>query len=170
MNFTLPNIDDSQISLDSYPDAKGFIIVFTCNHCPYAIAYETRFEQLHEKYAPQGYPLIAINSNDPIKYPQDSFENMKVRATDKGFKFPYLFDESQEVARAYGAKCTPHVYLLNKTDNELMLVYQGAIDDNYQSAARVKKHYLTDRLDVLLEGKNLTYSETVPIGCSIKWK
>ncbi|MCB0848032.1 MAG: redoxin domain-containing protein, partial [Bacteroidetes bacterium] len=91
MNFSLTNIDDQQISLDNFPHAKGFIIIFTCNHCPYAIAYEGRIQAIQEKYAPLGFPVIAINSNDPHKYPQDSFENMKIRAASKGFNFPYLF-------------------------------------------------------------------------------
>lgn len=170
MNFSLPNVDGNVISFKNYPDAKGFIVVFTCNHCPYAIAYESRLKNIHAKYAPLGYPLIAISSNDPTKYPQDSFDNMKIRATEKGFEFPYLFDESQDIARMYGAEKTPHVFLLQKTPAGLQLIYKGAVDDNYQSIDKVRTHYLADRLDSLLRGNQLSYSETIPVGCTIKWK
>ena len=170
MNFSLPNVDGRQISLDSYPDAKGFIVVFTCNHCPYAIAYEDRIKDLDTEFTPQGYPLIAISSNDPIKYPQDSFENMKVRAQDKGFGFPYLFDETQEIAQSYGAICTPHVFLLHKTPTGLQKVYEGAIDDNYRNPALVQRSYLAEQLRSLIEQGEVAPLAVQPIGCSIKWK
>ncbi|RMG23644.1 MAG: thioredoxin family protein [Bacteroidetes bacterium] len=170
MNFSLKNVDDRIVSLDDFPDAQGFIIVFTCNHCPYAIAYENRLKELHATYADKGYPLIAINPNDPVQYPQDSFEQMKVRAASKGFEFPYLFDESQEIARQYGATRTPHAFILQKTEDGLEVKYKGAIDDNYQSAHNVKQRYLAKQLDALIAGKAVPYKETAAIGCTIKWK
>lgn len=170
MKFSLINIDNRKIGMDDYPDAQGFIIVFTCNHCPYAIAYEDRLKNLHDTYAPLGFPLIAINANDPQKYPQDSFENMKVRAEQKGFLFPYLFDETQEIATQYNALVTPHAFLLKRNDTELELVYQGAIDDNYRKASAVTEHFLENQLKALLANAPVTYQETRPIGCSIKWK
>ncbi len=169
-DFALKNIDDSIVSLDNYPDAKGFIIVFTCNHCPYAIAYEERIKLLSEKYLQQDYPLIAINPNDPVKYPQDSFENMKLRAADKGFNFPYLFDETQEIAQNYGAEKTPHTFILKRDGIDIHLVYQGAIDDNYQKADQVSHKYVEDVLDALSKGKQVPVTKTNPVGCSVKWR
>lgn len=170
MNFSLPNIDLRHVSLNDYPEARGFIIVFTCNHCPYAIAYEERLKDLDQEFRPQGYPLIAINSNDPTKYPQDSFENMQVRAQSKGFQFPYLFDESQEIASTYGAQRTPHVFILRKTDEGLTKVYEGAIDDNYQSPHLVQQAYVADYLRRLIQTGDSPFMQTRAIGCTIKWK
>ena len=166
----LKNVDGKMVSMADYNDAKGFIVIFTCNTCPYSVAYEDRIKAIDEKYSPLGYPVIAINSNDPRKYPQDSFENMKVRAERKNFSFPYLFDETQEIARTYRAICTPHVFLLHKVEGELELGYQGAIDDNYRDPKAVTQHYLTDQLDNVIATGTFTYQETQPIGCSIKWK
>jgi peroxiredoxin len=169
--FSLPNVDEKALSLADFPDAKGFVVVFTCNHCPYAIAYENRLIALHQAYAPQGYPVIAINANDPVKYPQDSFENMQLRAREKSFPFPYLFDSRQEVARAYQAERTPHVMVLQKDEEgELKEVYRGAIDDNHASEKQVKQTYLADVLDALLDGQQPPYRDTPAVGCSIKWK
>ena len=115
-DFKLKNVDGKFVSLSDYPEAKGFIIIFTCNHCPYAKAYQDRIIQLDKKYKPLGYPVIAISPNDPEIVPEDSYENMVLVAKEKGFTFPYLFDGTQEVYRKYGAKRTPHVYLLEKGD------------------------------------------------------
>jgi thiol-disulfide isomerase/thioredoxin len=156
--------------LADYKSAKGFIVVFTCNHCPYAIAYEDRIEELDKKYASKGYPVIAINPNDAVSYPDDSFENMKVRAKQKGFTFPYLYDETQATAKIYGAQRTPHVYLLQKSGSDLIVKYVGAIDDNSQDAKAVKVKYLENAVDELLSGKDVSAKETKAIGCSIKWK
>ena len=168
--FNLPNIHGRQVSFGDYPDAKGFAIVFTCNHCPYAIAYELRLIALHNRFAPLGVPVIAINSNDARQYPQDSFEQMKVRAEQRGFPFEYLHDESQEIAHAYGALKTPHVFLLWREGEELRKVYEGAIDDNYQNAAAVQQHYLADAIEAKLEGQGVAAAQTNPVGCSVKWK
>jgi len=169
-DFKLKNINDQFVSLADYKTAKGFIVVFTCNHCPYAIAYEDRIEELDKKYASKGYPVIAINPNDAVSYPEDSFENMKVRAKQKGFTFPYLYDETQVTAKTYGALRTPHVYLLQKSSSDLIVKYVGAIDDNSQDAKAVKIKYLENAVDELLAGKDVSTKETKAIGCSIKWK
>jgi peroxiredoxin len=169
-DFKLKNVDGKFISLSDYRDTKGFIVIFTCNHCPYAIAYEDRIIALDAKYKALGYPVIAINPNDPEIAPEDSFEKMIVRAKEKSFKFPYLFDETQEVYRKYGAKRTPHVYVVQKDGKELLVRYIGAIDDNYQDAAKVTSPYLSNALDALIAGKSPDPNFTKAIGCSIKDK
>lgn len=169
-DFSLKNIDGSFVSMADYPDAKGFIVIFTCNHCPYAIAYEDRIIDIDKKYAPLGYPVIAINPNDPEVVPADSYENMKVKAKQKGFTFPYLFDEGQKIFPQYGATRTPHVFLLHKEDGDPVVKYIGTIDDNYQDASAVKETFLADAVDALLDGKNPDPDVTRAIGCSIKVK
>jgi peroxiredoxin len=168
-DFSLTNVDGKTITLADYPMAKGFIIVFTCNHCPYAKSYEDRIIKLQEKYA-LIYPVIAINSNDAVTYPDDSFEAMKKRAAQKKYPFVYLHDETQEVAKIFGAQKTPHVYLIHKEHNKNVIKYVGAIDDNYQDASAVKKKYLEDAIAALDKGTEVPVKETKAIGCSIKWK
>ena len=129
VDFNLKNIDNSMVSLAGMKDAKGMIVIFTCNHCPFAIKYEDRIIALDAKYKALGYPVIAINPNDTVQYPDDAFSQMVIRAKEKGFTFPYLIDETQEVAKAYGALKTPHVYILQKEGEKLMVKYVGAIDD-----------------------------------------
>ncbi len=170
MNFTLPNIDDQMVSLTNHQEAPAVIVIFSCNHCPYVIAYEERIKQLHEKYAPKGVPVVAINSNDPISYPQDSLENMKVRANAKGFKFPYLFDETQEVAHVFGAERTPHAFLIKYVDGAWKTFYKGAIDDNWEKSELVNEKYLQEQTDLLLQTGNIEYKETPAVGCTVKWK
>lgn len=169
-DFNLKNIDGSMVSLSDYDDAEGFIVIFTCNHCPYAVAYEDRIIALDKKFKKKGYPVIAINPNDTKAVPEDSFDNMKKRAADKGFTFPYLVDETQEIATAYGATRTPHVYLLKKEDGKNIVKYIGAIDDNYQDADAVEEKYVANAIASLKEGKDLDVKETKAIGCTIKWK
>jgi peroxiredoxin len=169
-DFNLKNVDGKQVSLSDYPDAKGFTVIFTCNHCPYAIAYQDRIIELDKKYKTLGYPVIAINSNDPEIAPDDSYDKMIVRAKEKGFTFPYLFDETQDVYRKYGAKKTPHVYLLQKKGNDLIVQYIGAIDDNYQDASKVTNAYLANAIDALIAGKTPDPVMTKAIGCGIKDK
>ncbi len=137
-DFKLKNVDGKMVSLSDYPDAKGFIVIFTCNHCPYSVAYEDRIIEMDKEYKEKGYPVIAINPNDPEQYPTDSYEAMKVRAKEKNFTFPYLFDEGQKIYPQYGATRTPHVFLLNKEEKGLVVKYIGAIDDNYTDAEKVK--------------------------------
>jgi len=167
-DFKLKNIDGKWISLGDYENAKGFIVIFTCNHCPYAKEYEDRIIALDKKYSKAGYPVVAINPNDPVSYPSDSYENMQVRAKEKGFTFPYLFDEEQSVYPKYGATRTPHIFVLSKQGNDMVVEYIGAIDDNYQDATKVNKKYVEEAVDALLSGKKPEITTTKAIGCSIK--
>lgn len=169
-DFKLKNIDGNFVSLADYKDAKGFLVIFTCNHCPYAIAYEDRIIGLDKKYAPLGYPVIAINPNDPEVQPEDNFENMKKRAAEKGFTFPYLMDEGQKIYPQYGATKTPHVFLLNKENGKNIVRYIGTIDNNYSDANDVSERYVEDAVDALLAGKPIGKTTTVAIGCTIKVK
>lgn len=169
IDFELKNIDGKMVSMIDYKEAKGFLVVFTCNHCPYSKLYEDRIIALDKKYASKGYPVIAINPNDPKLEPDDSFENMKIRAKDKGFTFPYLVDGTQEIAATYGATRTPHVYLLQKENKELIVKYIGAIDNNHKDASKATEHYVEDAVDALLEGKKVKNDFTKAIGCTIKW-
>lgn len=167
-DFKLKNVDGKMVSLSDYPAAKGFVVIFTCNHCPFSIAYQDRIIQINKKYKSEGYPVIAINPNDPVAVPDDSYENMMLRAKEKKFSFPYLFDETQAVYRQYGAKRTPHVFLLQKEGSDFIVKYIGAIDDNSQDASKVETPYLTNAIDNLLAGKNPDPGFTKAIGCSIK--
>lgn len=169
-DFKLQNIDGKQVALADFKDAKGFVVIFTCNHCPYAIAYEDRIIALDKKYKSQGFPVVAINPNDPVIAPEDSFENMKKRAADKGFTFPYLFDETQDVFKKYGATKTPHVFILSKKGEMLAVEYIGTIDNNYKDASQVSVRYVEDAVDALLHNKKPTLTTTKAIGCSIKVK
>jgi len=169
-DFKLKNINGKKVSLKDYPDAKGFIVIFSCNHCPYVIAYEDRIIALDKKYKPLGYPVIAINPNDPDIQPQDSFDNMKKRAKEKGFTFPYLVDETQEIARIYGATRTPHVFVLNKEEANLIVRYIGAIDDNTEHPQKVSVRYVEDAVDDLVRQDYVRHGNTKAVGCTIKWK
>lgn len=166
-DFDLKNIDGKNYSLAGIENAKGYIVIFTCNHCPYAKLYEDRIISLHNRYAPQGYPVIAINPNDPVVQPDDSFEKMIERAKEKNFPFLYLFDDTQEIAKAYGATRTPHVFLLDK---KRIVRYIGAIDDNHEEPEMVKDAYLENAIDALRDGKSVAIPETKAIGCTIKWR
>lgn len=169
-DFNLKNVNEKMLSLEKYKQAKGFIIVFTCNHCPYAKAYESRIMALDVEYAAKGYPVIAINPNDPKAYPEDSFENMQKRAKEKQYTFPYLIDETQSVAKAYGARVTPHVYLLKKTDKGLEVAYIGAIDNDTENVNPERIAYVAPAIEALLADKSPGIVQTKAIGCSIKWK
>lgn len=167
-NFTLKNIDGKMVSLSDYEDAKGFIVTFTCNTCPYAVMYEDRIIDLNNKYASKGYPVIAIMPNNIAKKPGDALPEMKKRAEEKGFNFPYLIDEAQNVYPKFGATKTPHVFILEKTDKGNIVKYIGAIDDNYKDASAVTTKYVEEAVDALLDGKDVSEKETKAIGCSIK--
>lgn len=169
-DFSLLGTDDQKHSLAALPNAKGYIVIFTCNHCPYAQAYEERIVALDKKYKELGYPVIAINPNDPAAQPEDSFELMKLRAKEKGFTFPYLLDEGQKIYPQYGATKTPHVFILQKEEGKNRVKYIGAIDDNYEDATKVSVKYVEKAVDALLAGKAIEQKETVAIGCSIKVK
>lgn len=167
-DFSLKNVDNKNVSLKDYKDAKGFIVIFTCNHCPYAVAYEDRIIDLDKKYKKLGYPVIAINPNNPEKQKDDSFDKMQVRAKEKGFTFPYLFDEGQKIYPQYGATKTPHVYVLQKTDKGNIVRYIGAIDDNHSDETAVEQKYVQNAVDALLKKQEVKIKTTKAIGCSIK--
>lgn len=169
-DFKLKNVDGKYVSMADYPDAKGFIVIFTCNHCPYAVAYEDRIIAIDQKYKEMGFPVIAINPNDPEVVPADSYEKMQERAREKGFTFPYLFDEGQQVYPVYGATRTPHVYLLKRTGKDMEVAYIGAIDDNYQDATAVEERYLENAIGAVLAGNKADPDFTRAIGCTIKKK
>jgi len=169
-DFKLKNIDGRMVSMADYSSAKGFIVVFTCNHCPFAKLYEQRIIELNNMFEDKGYPVIAINPNDPDKVPEDSFEEMKSRAAEKGYTFPYLVDGTSDIARAYGATKTPHVYVLKKDGSSMKVAYIGAIDNNHKDAAAANKHYVQDAVNALLSGSAIGLKETRAIGCSIKWR
>lgn len=167
-DFNLKNVDGNMVSLSDFKEAKGFIVIFTCNTCPVSVANEDRIIALHEKYQGLGYPVIAINPNNPEISNGDSFELMKVRAKEKGFKFPYLFDDGQKVYPKYGASKTPHVYVLNKEDNALVVKYIGSIDDSARNEGAVKNKYVENAVDALIKGVPIEMASTKAIGCSIK--
>lgn len=169
-DFALPNVDGKTVSLADYASAKGFIVVFTCNTCPYAKLYEDRIMALDKKYASKGYPVIAINANDIAQKPDDSMEAMITRSKEKSYTFPYLRDDSQEIAMMYGATKTPHVYVLNKENGKYRVEYIGAIDDSPRESADVKEKYVEDAIDALMSGKKPAVTSVRAIGCTIKWK
>ena len=167
-DFSLINIDDERVSLSDYKDAKGFIVVFTCNTCPYSIANEDRIIALDKKYKKIGFPVSAINPNDPVAVPGDSFEKMQDRGQEKGFTFPYLLDVGQKIYPRFGATKTPEVYIL--TQKNLKVEYIGAIDNSSRDASAVTEKYVENAVDALLAGKKIEKTTTRAIGCSIKVK
>lgn len=167
IDFKLKNVDGKMVAMKDFKDAKGFIVIFTCNHCPYAVANEDRIIALHKKYAAKGFPVIAINPNDVGKQPEDSFDKMIERSKSKKFPFVYLYDESQDIAKTYGAAKTPHVYLLDKNR---VVKYIGAIDDSPKESSGVSKKYVEDAIEAMLKGKAIPVENTKAIGCTIKWR
>ena len=170
MDFKLKNVDGKMVSMSDYKNAKGIVVIFTRNTCPYSKIYEERIIAINNKYSPQGYPVIAINPNDPARQPGDSFKLMQQRAKQKGFTFPYLVDETQQISRAYGATRTPHVFLLKKERNKYKVAYIGAIDNNHKNASDVSEKYLENAIEALKTGKRVSKDFTKAIGCTIKWK
>lgn len=164
-DFSLKNVQGEMVSLSDYENVKGYIVTFSCNTCPYAVMYEDRFIELHNKYADKGWPVVYINPNDPAVKSGDSYEAMQVRAEEKSFPFHYLFDEGQEVFPAYGATKTPHVYLLN---DARQVKYIGALDDSPRDASSVEQRYVEDAIAAIESGKNPDPNFTKAIGCSIK--
>lgn len=165
--FNLTGTDSKKYSIDSFKDKKLLLVIFSCNHCPYVRAYERRIITLQNDYAEKGLQIVAINSNDASRYPEDSFEEMVKRASEIGFNFPYLYDENQEAALKYGASHTPELFLFNE---ERKLVYIGKIDDNWQEPEKVRSNYLRNAIEEVLAGKDVSVPETYAIGCTIKWK
>ncbi len=169
-DFSLKNTNGEMISMEGYPEAEGFILIFSCNHCPFVVQSEDRMIDLHYKYAPQGYPVIAINPNDPEIEPRDSYEAMKVRAEEKEFPFDYVVDKTQDVAAAYGATRTPEVYLVRRTEAGLELMYTGSIDDSPRNPAAVEVLFLEDALEAVMNDETPDPVLTRAVGCTIKWR
>jgi peroxiredoxin len=166
--FSLPATDGKTYASDSLlADARALAVVFTCNHCPYAQAWEGRINNLAQEYGAKGVRLVAVSANDAKKYPADGFDKMKERAEQKKFVFPYLYDESQAVAQAFGATRTPEVFIF---DAEGVLRYHGAPDDNYEDENAVKQSYARDAIEAVLNGQQIAAAQTPPVGCTIKWK
>lgn len=169
-SFRLKSTDGNMLSLNDFNNAKGVIVIFTSNHCPFAKAYEDRIIALNNKFASQGFPVIAINPSDPGTHQDDTFEKLKERAASKGYGYPYLVDDSQQVAKAFGAGRTPQVYILQKNGAKFTVRYIGMIDDNPQDPAGVTKLYADEAVSNLLTGKPVVTTITKPVGCAIKWK
>lgn len=170
VNFTLKNVDSKMVSLFDYLDNKGVILVFTCNPCPFSKVYEERIIKIHNFYGPQGYPVIAINSNDETRSPDDTFEKMRQLAEEKEYPFPYLKD-TKEVFRSYGASRTPQIFLINKNNNGVFKVaFIGAIDNNAMDPKDVTERYLENAIAKLMKGEKPDPSEVKTVGCTIKAK
>jgi peroxiredoxin len=169
-DFKLKNTDGKMVSLSDYKSAKGVILIFDCNTCPFSKAYNERIISLNSRYASQGFPVIAINANDPEASPGDSYEDMVKVAKQKNYNFPYLVDETQKVAKAFGASNTPHVFVLKRDGANFTVAYIGAIDNNARDASNADKKYVEEAVDALLAGKSVPTAKTKAIGCGIKWK
>ncbi|OHT43854.1 thioredoxin family protein [Flavobacterium tructae] len=169
-DFKLKNVDGKEVSFASFPKAKGYIVVFTCNTCPYAVAYEQRIIELDKKFKAQGYPVIAINPNDPEASKADSFEKMQELAKDKKYPFPYLFDAGQKVTDQYGAKRTPHLFIVSKTDKGNVVEYVGAIDSDPEGTKTEKTKYAEEVIAALKSNKKPAVTQTKEIGCTVKRK
>jgi peroxiredoxin len=169
-DFKLKNVDGKMIALSDYNNSKGVIVIFDCNTCPYSKAYNERIMALNKKYAAQGFPLVAINANDPEISPGDSFDEMVSVAQSKKYDFPYLIDESQSVAKAFGATNTPHVFVLKREGKEFKVAYIGAIDNNSRNASAADKKYVEEAVDALLANKPVPNAKTKAMGCGIKYR
>ncbi len=169
-DFELLNVDRRYISLSDYNSKKGVVLIFTCNHCPYAQAYEERIIQLHKDFADKGFPVIAVNPNDSAIVPADSYSNMIIRAEEKQYPFPYLLDDNHQTHKYFGATKTPHVFLLENKDNEFIVRYIGTIDDSPMDPSSVQTKYLANAIDALLSREKPDPEITKAIGCSIKIK
>ena len=170
-DFDLPATDGRRYSLDHFKDCRVLVVVFSCNHCPYVVGSEERMIKFELRYAPHGVSLVAINSNETESHPDDSFENMVRRAKQRNFPFPYLRNEDQSVALAYGALRTPHYFVFTKGESTPWLLrYTGRMDDNPRTPGTEKTHELADAVDALLEGRDVRVPVTNPIGCNVKWK
>ncbi len=165
--FNLKGVDGKIYTLDSFKDKKILCIIFMCNHCPYVVAVQNRINQVAKNYSSKSFALVGISSNDPETYPEDSFDNMKIRAKEQSYVFPYLFDETQDTARNYDAVCTPDIYVY---DEKRILRYRGRLDDNWKDETKVTRIELQMAIDLLLEDKDINFPMVPSMGCSIKWK
>jgi len=170
VDFKLKSTSGKLVSLSDYKSERGVIVIFDCNTCPYSKAYNERIIALNKKYASKGFPVIAINANDPAKSPGDSFADMVEHAAKNNYEFPYLQDDTQNVAKTFGATNTPHVFVLKKEGDNFVVTYIGAIDNNVRDASSADKKYVEDAVDALLQDKPVSTNKTKAIGCGIKWK
>jgi thioredoxin-related protein len=166
-DVAMQSVDGKEVNLKSIMQPAGTLVIFTCNHCPFAKRWESRIVELGNTYLAKGIGVVAINANDPKAYPEDAFEAMQVRAKEKGMEFPYVVDATSNVARAFGATKTPEAFLFDKTGK---LVYHGAIDDNGEEPAKVEKAYLKLALEAVVNGEKVAVAETKSIGCGIKFR
>ncbi len=169
-NFSLKNVDGKMVSLSDYPEAKGFIVIFTCNHCPFAKLYPERLNKLNDAYKNLGVPLIAISSMDTISYEEDTYIKMIQKAKKENFEFPYLYDANQSIAKLFEAQKTPHAFVIWRNNNHFEIKYSGAIDDNGMHPKQVKNEYIRLAVDELLQGKSVSINETLTIGCQIYFR
>ncbi len=169
-DFQLLNVDGKVVSLKDYTKAKGFIIIFTCNHCHFAKLYPKRMNQLNEKYNMAGIPLLAISSTDTLVYEEDNYANMIAKSIKDEINFPYLLDGDQKVAKAFGAQKTPHAFIIWKENGKFIIKYSGAIDDNGAEPDKVKNQYVDKAAEALLAGKEVEIKETMSIGCQIHFR
>ena len=165
-DFSLKGIDDEIHSLESYAKNKGLLVIFMCNHCPYVKAKIDAIKQIHEKFN-ENIAVVGINSNDSTEYPDDSFENMKKIANENGMKFDYLVDDKQDVAKRYGAVCTPDPFLF---DEDRKLIFHGRIDNAMNPDAAATENIMQNNLKKFLTGEKIEKDFDPSIGCSIKWK
>ena len=170
VDFALRSVDGRVVSLKDFPAAKGFVIIFTCNHCPFAKLYPERLNRLNETYQKQGVPLIAISSTDTIQYEEDTYVQMIEKAKAENFNFPYLFDGDQSVAKAFKAQKTPHAYVLWKENGQWVVKYDGAIDDNGAEPDQVTTSFVADAVQALLRGQKVKINQTKSIGCQIYFR
>lgn len=166
-DFRLRSVDGKTYARDDFRDAKALVVMFICNHCPYVQAIEDRLVALAHEYGPRGVQFVGICSNDPTDYPDDRPERLLARWKEKGYGFPYLIDETQDVARAFGAVCTPDLYVF---DGARRLAYHGRLDDNWQRPEDVRRRELAEALDAILAGRAPSPEQVHSIGCSIKWR
>jgi peroxiredoxin len=165
-DFTLTEVNGATRSLADYANASILVLVQSCNHCPYVLAWEGRLASIASEYAARGVVVVATNANDAARYPEDSFSRMQEHAREQAFPFDYLHDEQQELATALGAERTPEVFVF---DSARQLAYHGAIDDNRDEDA-VTEHFLRNALGALIAGAPIPTPETAPVGCSVKWR
>ncbi|MEO5969660.1 MAG: thioredoxin family protein [Bdellovibrionia bacterium] len=169
-DFKLPCVDGDTYQLSDFKNSKAIVVVFMCNHCPYVIAVQDRINALAQEYSVRDVQFLGINSNDSVQYPDDNFEAMKVRAKEENYTFPYLWDESQEVAKAYGAVCTPEFFVYSVTNGVTALEYKGRLDDSWKDESKVTRQDLQMALEDILDGKKPDPDQKPAMGCSIKWK
>jgi len=169
-DFSLRGVDGKTYQLADFAGKKSLLIIFMCNHCPYVIAVQDRINELTREFGGRGLAIVGINSNDALKYPDDDFESMKKRSAEKSYLFPYLFDESQSVAKAYDAACTPDPYLYENVGGKFVLRYHGRIDDNWKEPSQVKSRDLAQAIEALLSGDAILTDQKPSMGCNIKWK